>query len=100
MRRETRASYKAISEFMIKEDAKRRKAAKDCDGYVDFRDSMEQVQRREEGWCGFGTKTFRSGESCLRRLRRPRRRKDHFGESPQKTARVTHPCIWCSSQLS
>lgn len=43
IQRETRASYAAITEFMTKEEARRRKKARDGDGYIDFRDSMEQV---------------------------------------------------------
>eukprot|EP00903_Cladosiphon_okamuranus_P019170 g17632.t1 len=43
MQTQTLASYKAIEEFMEKEEAERRKKARDGDGYIDFRDSMEQV---------------------------------------------------------
>lgn len=44
MQREARASYAAIAEFMAKEEARRRKKARDGDCYIDFRDSVEQVQ--------------------------------------------------------
>eukprot|EP00903_Cladosiphon_okamuranus_P010529 g9959.t1 len=52
MQRETRASYEAITKFMRKEEAERSKTARDGDGYVDFRDSMEQVhdEKRELVW--------------------------------------------------
>lgn len=43
VQRATRASYEAIKEFMTNEEAKRRKASKTNDGYVDFRDRMQQL---------------------------------------------------------
>eukprot|EP00903_Cladosiphon_okamuranus_P012364 g11589.t3 len=49
VQRETRASYVAITEFMKKEEADRRTKARDGDGYIDFRDSMEQVHDEQGG---------------------------------------------------
>ena len=49
LQRETRASYEAITEFMKKEEIKRRETARDGDGYVDFRNSMEQVHDEKGG---------------------------------------------------
>lgn len=43
MQRGTRASYEALTKFMDKDELKRRKDAKDGDGYVDFRDEMKRV---------------------------------------------------------
>ncbi|CAM9338887.1 unnamed protein product [Ectocarpus fasciculatus] len=41
MQKQTRASYEALTEFM--EKLERRKGARDGDGYVDFRDSMQRL---------------------------------------------------------
>ncbi|CAM9376460.1 unnamed protein product [Laminaria digitata] len=43
MQRDARASYEEIMHFMEKEQLDRRKTARDGDGYIDFRDSMERV---------------------------------------------------------
>ncbi|CAM9921826.1 unnamed protein product [Ectocarpus fasciculatus] len=43
MQRDTSASYEALKKFMDKEGLKRRKDAKDGDGYVDFGDEMKRV---------------------------------------------------------
>eukprot|EP00752_Nemacystus_decipiens_P012229 g10841.t1 len=46
MQRDTRASYEALKDFMEREDRKRRKNAKDDDGYIDF---SERMQRLSDG---------------------------------------------------
>lgn len=43
LRRSAWASYEAITEFMNKEETKRRSKAKNVDSYIDFRDSMREV---------------------------------------------------------
>ncbi|CAN0531887.1 unnamed protein product [Ectocarpus sp. 8 AP-2014] len=41
LQRDTRASYEALKVFMENEERRRRKNAKDGDGYIDFRDKMK-----------------------------------------------------------
>ncbi|CAM9482299.1 unnamed protein product, partial [Ectocarpus sp. 13 AM-2016] len=41
LQRDTRASYEALKVFMDREERKRRKNARDGDGYIDFRDEMK-----------------------------------------------------------
>eukprot|EP00752_Nemacystus_decipiens_P017825 g15981.t1 len=55
MQRKTRASYEAITDFMAKEEAERRKKGRDGDDYMDFRDSMEPVHDEKGGLVWMGT---------------------------------------------
>ncbi|CAM9732608.1 unnamed protein product [Ectocarpus fasciculatus] len=43
LQRCTRASYEALKVFMENEERKRRKNARDGDGYIDFRDTMKRL---------------------------------------------------------
>ena len=65
MQRETSASYEAITEFMTKEGAKRRKKARDGDGYIDFRDSMEQVHDEKGGLVWVRTENVQKWKELL-----------------------------------
>lgn len=47
MQRKTRASYEAITEFMKTEELKRRKNPRKNGGYIDFRNTMQQVVGEE-----------------------------------------------------
>lgn len=49
VQRMTRSSYNALGDFMKKEEAQRRKKARDGDGYIDFRDKMERVDDGKGG---------------------------------------------------
>ncbi|CAM9626315.1 unnamed protein product [Ectocarpus sp. 8 AP-2014] len=62
---ETRASYEALKVFMDNEEHRRQKNARDGDGYIDFRDEMKRVSDGRGGWCGCGTRTFKSGWSRM-----------------------------------
>ena len=65
MQRETRASYAAITEFMTKEEAERRKNATDGDGYIDFRDSMEQCHDAKGGLVWVRTENVQKWKDLL-----------------------------------
>ncbi|CBJ27058.1 LRR-GTPase of the ROCO family, putative pseudogene [Ectocarpus siliculosus] len=43
LQRDTRASYEALKVFMGNEEPRRRKNARDGDGYIDLRDEMKRV---------------------------------------------------------
>ena len=49
VQRMTWSSYNALGDFMKKEEAQRRKKARDGDGYIDFRDKMERVDDGKGG---------------------------------------------------
>ncbi|CAN0355629.1 unnamed protein product, partial [Scytosiphon promiscuus] len=49
MEQTTRVSYELLKKFMEKEEGQRRKNARFGDGYVDFRDKMEQVSDGKGG---------------------------------------------------
>lgn len=65
VQRETRASYAAITEFMKREEAKRRKTVRDGDGYIDFRDSMEQVHDEKGGLVWVRTENVQKWKDAL-----------------------------------
>ncbi|CAB1115503.1 unnamed protein product [Ectocarpus sp. CCAP 1310/34] len=49
MQRDTRASYEALKVFMENEERRRRKNARDGDGYIDFREEMKRVTNGRGG---------------------------------------------------
>lgn len=65
LQRETRASYEALKKFMDKEENKRRKNAKDGDGYIDFREKMRRVRDAKGGMVWVRTENVRKWQDSL-----------------------------------
>lgn len=66
MRRDTGASYEAITKFMTKEKARRRKAGSDSDGYKDFENFMKQEDDGKGGSVWVRTENVQKWRASLR----------------------------------